>query len=361
MSVILGVVTQAYMIHSQKLYDAQFDLSHLFKIASYICPILGFGFGTTLFYKNQENIFRELSQAKAKLEEWSKTLERRVKERTKDLTQAQEATLNIMEDLQEAYERLKKSQIQLIQAEKMEAIGRMASGVAHEVKNPLGIIVQGINYLEEELLPTQKNELEILQMLKNNIKRADDIVCALVDFSRATKLNIRPEDINSILENSIMLVQHRARLENIKIIRDLKDDLPKVLADRGKIEQVFINIFLNAIQAMPNGGKLFIRTYQKQLNEIKFRVGRRKIDGDYFEPGETAVVVEIEDTGVGISKENLAKVFDPFFTTKLHKEGTGLGLSVTKNIIDMHRGLIEIESEKGKGTKVILDLKIHKE
>jgi len=108
---------------------------------------------------------------------------------------------------------------------------------------------------------------------------------------------------------------------------------------------------------MPGGGTLFIRTYQKKMQGMGFRVGRRKANGDFFEPGETVVVTEIEDTGVGISKENLKRVFDPFFTTKGPKEGTGLGLSVTRNIIEMHRGLITIDSREGKGTKVAVILK----
>jgi len=132
--------------------------------------------------------------------------------------------------------------------------------------------------------------------------------------------------------------------------------MPKVLVDKNKIEQVCVNILLNASQAMPEGGKIIIRSYDKQLEEIKNGIGKR--GEDHFRVGEKAVVVEFEDTGIGISEENLRKIFDPFFTTKGPKGGTGLGLSVSRNILHMHKGLIYAESQVGKGTKLTIILKI---
>ncbi len=260
-------------------------------------------------------------------------------------------------EMEKAYKNLKEMQDMLIQAEKMNAVGRLASGIAHEVKNPLGIIRQGADYLEGKLSSSpEKNVSEILGIIKDNIKRADNIVNTLVDFSRASKLEKKPEDINSILESSLILIQHRAMLEDIRIIRELGRNLPNVSVDKSKMEQVFINIFLNAIQAMPRGGNLFLRTYQARLSEPKNSAARR--GEDYFFAGENVLIVEIEDTGTGIPEENLKKIFDPFFTTKEPGQGTGLGLSVTENILNMHKGLIEIESKEGKGTKVIITLKI---
>ncbi len=259
-------------------------------------------------------------------------------------------------ELKEAYKQLQELQDTLIQAEKLNAIGQLASGVAHEVKNPLGIIMQSVEYLEGKLLPSEKNAPEALQIIKNNIKRADNIIRVLLDFSRVSKLEKKPEDINSILENSLVLIQHRVVLENIKITRELGKGLPNILVDKSKLEQVFINIFLNALQVMPEGGNLFLRTYQAKLSKPKKGVGAR--EEDYFRLGENVLMVEIEDTGTGILPENLKKIFDPFFTTKDQGEGTGLGLSVTRNILIMHKGLIEIESQLGRGTKVIITLKI---
>ncbi|MDP3042343.1 MAG: PAS domain S-box protein [Candidatus Omnitrophota bacterium] len=270
----------------------------------------------------------------------------------RDITERKQAE----EVLQEACTELKETQAQLIQAEKMEVIGRLASGVAHEVKNPLGIILQGVNYLEGKISSEEKDMFEIVQMMKNNIKRADNIVCALLEFSRAGELNLKAEDINSILESSLSLVRYKINPPDIEIFKELASDLPKVSIDSNKMEQVFINLLLNAVDAMPRGGKLFMRSYPIQLHDSKNDLGRR--NGNYFKLTEKAVVVQIEDTGNGILEENLRKVFDPFFTTKGPKNGVGLGLAVTKNIIDMHKGIIDIESKVGKGTKVSIILRI---
>ena len=146
----------------------------------------------------------------------------------------------------------------------------------------------------------------------------------------------------------------RFKFENIDVIMETKQDMPSALADKNKLEQVFINLLLNAIQAMPAGGKIIIRTYDKILEEIKKGIGRR--EDDCFRVGEKAIIIEIEDTGSGISEENLKKIFDPFFTTKGPAGGAGLGLSVTQNIINEHKGFISVESQIGKGTKLTVIL-----
>jgi len=247
-------------------------------------------------------------------------------------------------ELKIAYDELKEMQDELIQSEKLKAIGQLASGVAHEMRNPLGIIMQGVVYLEQIIPPEAKEQRETLSMVKESVERADGIVISLLDFSRATKLELQPEYIDSILENSLNLV--KKELKNIQVVREIQGGLPKVLVDKNKLTQVFINLFMNAIPAMPEGGKLTIRSFLKD---------------DSFEAKEKAVVVEIEDTGTGISEENLKKIFNPFFTTKGQGKGTGLGLSVTQNIISMHKGLIEVKSQVKKGTRVIITLRISKE
>jgi len=260
------------------------------------------------------------------------------------------------EDLEKAYTKLKETQDQLIQVEKLNAVGQLASGVAHEVRNPLGIIIQGINYLEKRISLKKEDIFETFTMVKDSVKRADRIINLLLDFSKVTNLDLQSEDINSVLENSLSLVRTKSKSKDVDIIIETNKDVPKVRIDKNRIEQVFVNVFLNAIQAMAKGGKIIIRSYDTLLKEARDGVGRRKVD--FFRIGEKAVVVEIEDTGVGISEENLKKIFDPFFTTKGPSEGTGLGLSVSRNIIIMHRGLIEVKSKLGKGTKVIIVLKI---
>jgi signal transduction histidine kinase len=193
-------------------------------------------------------------------------------------------------------------------------------------------------------------------MMKDSLKRADDIIRGLLEFSRATELQTRPEDINSILEGSLALVQHKTRLQEIEIIKEFKEGLPRILADRNKLEQVFVNLILNAIDAMPKGGKLFVRSCLVQLVEHDEKVGRKATDS--FHSGEKVAAVEIEDTGSGISKENIDRIFDPFFTTKGRTEGTGLGLSISKSIVQMHRGLMRVESPQDKGAKFTIQLKL---
>jgi len=298
-------------------------------------------------------------QAESILKKQSLELEASLKEahKSREILSSMLADNNeIRERLEESLEKLKETQAQLIHAEKMEAVGRMASGVAHEVKNPLAIILQGINYFEGGLPPEEKDNREMLGMMKDSVKRADSIVRALLDFSRAQELELEPQDINVVIENSINLVRHSLTLKSIEPVREPGKDLPKLLIDPGKVEQVFVNLFNNAADAMPKGGKLYIRSYLSELKEPKNKIGNR--EDDIFRLGEKAIIVEVEDTGVGIGEDIITKIFDPFFSTKDRTEGTGLGLSVTKSIVEMHKGLIYVESKKGKGTKFTIVFKI---
>ncbi|MFH0856166.1 MAG: ATP-binding protein [Candidatus Omnitrophota bacterium] len=274
-----------------------------------------------------------------------------------------ESTLNYIAELKEsenelknAYAKLKETQDQLIHAEKLHAIGQLASGVAHEVRNPLGIILQGINYLETRMPPDDSGVLEAVKMVKDNIKRADKIIDSLYDFSRASSIELKPQDINSILEVSLSLLKNELKFGGIELDRQMKKGLPSVMADKNKLEQVFINLLLNAIQAMPDGGRIIIRSYGEKALEPEAGA-QAKEKGRRSFAGENAVIVEIEDTGIGIPAENLEKVFDPFFTTKGPREGAGLGLSVTKNIITMHGGRIELRSRQKEGTRVRVTLR----
>ena len=243
-------------------------------------------------------------------------------------------------ELKKAYDELKEMQDKLIQSEKLKAIGQLASGVAHEIRNPIGIIMQGVAYLEQITSREAKESCETLSIIKESLQRADGIVISLLDFSRATKLELHPVNIDSILGNALDLV--KTELKNIEVVMEIQKDLPKVLVDKNKLIQVFINLFMNAIHAMPQMGKLTVRSFVKQLDGV----------------GEKVVVVEIEDTGTGISEENLKRIFDPFFTTKGPGKGTGLGLSVSQNIISMHKGQIEVKSQINKGTTFIISLRI---
>lgn len=264
----------------------------------------------------------------------------------------------VEEELRAAYEQIKEAQDQLVQAEKLNAIGLLASGVAHEVKNPLGIIIQGINYLQAKFPESKEDVSNTFSMMMESAHRANRIVNTLLDFAKAKKLELKLEDINAILEGALELVKANIKFEKINIDIDKKKNIPQIFVDKNRLEQVFVNLIMNAIQAMPEGGKIFVRSYDKMLSESKEGIYGRI---DYFKAGEKVLVVEITDTGEGIPPAAFKKLFNPFFTTKGLHGGSGIGLYVSRNIIDMHKGLIEIQSTQGKGTKVIILLRVPKE
>jgi len=295
-------------------------------------------------------ISRDITERKLSeeaLQEANEELERHKNELQKALT-----------SLQQSHEDLKSAQFQLIQAEKMQSIGRLAAGVAHEVKNPLGILRMGVDYLSKNLQATDENVGLILDDMAEAIKRADGIILGLLDFSVPHALDAEPQDLNRIIEDSLPLVRHLAGGSSIRIEKELDEKLPAVLLDRNKILQVLVNVMTNAIHAMPDGGVLQVRTYSRKLarEEVDHDAGLRL--ADRFRAGETVVVTEVADTGCGIADDKLRQVFDPFFTTKPTGKGTGLGLTVTKKIIELHGGSIELRNRKEGGVLVTLMFKV---
>lgn len=258
--------------------------------------------------------------------------------------------------IESAYEELRMTQLALIQAEKMESIGRLAAGVAHEVKNPLAMLLMGIDYLDGLPRDVDVNLEEILKEMRTAVKRAEAIVHGLVDFSAQRQLEFSRVDMNFIVDSCLPFLRHELTRDRIKLLVDQADDLPEMKVDVQKFEQVVINLAINAIHAMADGGgELRLRTRREVLHGMSSDDGRRT--RDHLRNGDTVAVLEIEDTGPGIPKENLSRVFDPFFTTKATGEGTGLGLSICKKIIELHHGLIRMESEEGRGTKITLMIK----
>ncbi len=262
------------------------------------------------------------------------------------------------ETLSKAYVELERAQAQLIQAEKAEVIGRLASGVAHEVKNPLLIINQGVDYLSAHVRLDNENVPMTLKYIKDAVKRADSVVKGLLNFSRIEEVKKSPGNLNSIIESSLVLVKALLDINHIEVIKELEKDILSLNLDKSRMEQAFLNLFINAIDAMPGGGQLKIRTYNQQLTEVSEGVGAGR---EIFKPGETAVIAEIEDTGTEIPADIMDKIFDPFFTTKRDKGGTGLGLPIVRNIVEMHNGEIKVENKKDKsGVRVVLRFKARK-
>ena len=279
-----------------------------------------------------------------------KLAEARLKQANAELAENREELLNAMQNLQLAHSELREVQLQLIEAEKMKSIGRLAAGVAHEVKNPLAILKMGIEYLS-----TQKSEDEhtpmILKEMTDALTRADGVILGLLDFSAPKQLEVKGEDINTIIKAALKLVRGEMK-GAFEIERDLQPNLPLLRLDAGKISQVFVNLFTNALHSMGAGGILSVRTYAKQLTGMGANVADSRSES--FRVGKTIVVAEIDDTGSGIPEDKLAKIFEPFFTTKPTGKGTGLGLSVVKTIVDLHGGTIDIRNLHDAGVRVTL-------
>jgi signal transduction histidine kinase len=270
-----------------------------------------------------------------------------------ELTRSEEALRRALDELRASHEELKAAQLQLIQAEKMECVGTLAAGVAHEVKNPLQTILMGVAYLSKNIVVSDPNTSLVLTDIRDAVKRADAIVRDLLYLSSARQIEMKEENINAVLEHSLCFVNYDLTRSRVLVIRELANDLPTARVDRAKIEQVFINLFMNAIHAMPEGGKLYLRT--RALDEGALRSDLPGINR--FQSDDHIVMIDIEDTGCGVPKEKLSRIFEPFFTTKPNGVGTGLGLPVSKQIVDLHGGVISIRPGSNGGTKVTLVLK----
>ena len=289
------------------------------------------------------------------------------------LKENQESLENYLESLESANKQLKQAQEELIRTEKLASIGRFAAGVAHEVGNPLGAILGYTGILEKEGM-NQEEAKDYLKRIEKEIERINRIVRELLDFARPSKFEIKDVEVNKILESTLSLISYQKNFKNVETQLDMDRDLPLIKGDESQLSQVFINIILNAIDAMPDGGILKIQTTTHVVENLDadrlqgIYPRRRKNDpreSDYsrmrktdplaalfkkFAEGDRLVKIRISDTGTGIKKEDLENIFDPFFTTKAPDRGTGLGLSISLKIVESLGGEIKVESEVGKGT-----------
>ena len=292
-----------------------------------------------------------------------KQYEAQLRQANAELSRSEEALRAALGDVKKSHQELKAAQLQLIQTAKLESVGTLAAGVAHEVKNPLQIILMGVDYLSRNIGTPSQELPAVLDDMRNAISRADRIVRGLLEFSAAYRPDIQDEDLNAIIDSSLALVKFEMTKAHIDLRKLLGDDLPRLKLDKTKIQQVFINVFMNAIHSMPQGGTLTVGTYIRRLTEIDHDVGDRSVGqlriGDTvdFKVGEVAVVAEVEDTGPGIPEDQLPKVFDPFFTTKAAGKGTGLGLTVVKKIVELHGGTISLRNRPEGGVMVTIIFK----
>ncbi|HXK59403.1 MAG TPA: ATP-binding protein [Acidobacteriota bacterium] len=310
--------------------------------------------------KTFNRMARSLEDRSQALLDLNKRLEEKVHERTRELEQS-----NL--ELQKAYEELKEAQVQLIQSEKMASLGQLVSGIAHEIKNPLNFIYGNTDFLKQyiqnlkeliavyaekaslsledaQLLESMKAQmnyefmLEDLDTLVNNFEegasRIHAIIGDLKTFSRLERDEFRAVDIHEPINLALNLLHNEYR-DRIRIHKEF-GDVPQVECHPGKMSQVFVNLLSNACQAIVAEGDIWIRSFCQN--------GR--------------VVVEVEDNGVGIDKQDVNRIFEPFFTTKPAGQGTGLGLSITYGIVQQHNGTIEVQSQKGEGTVFRIQLPV---
>jgi signal transduction histidine kinase len=217
------------------------------------------------------------------------------------------------------------------------ALGELAAGIAHEIRNPLTGIAVVLDILKgKKRLSRADNDL--ISQANDEIEGLEKLIANLLVFAKPKKFVFEFADMNDILTSICFLINEKCNKQNIELKLKLHENIQKTYMDHERIKQGLLNVVINAIQAMPKGGHLLLETDVYCENEATGRY----------------IIVKIKDTGVGISKEDLSRIFDPFFTT--HNDGTGLGLSITHSIIKKHNGVINVDSEKGKGTQVIIHL-----
>ena len=275
------------------------------------------------------------------------TAERELEEK---LRKTRLALMNMLEDMtgdkkaiENAYHELKETQDKLVQSEKMAAVGQLGAGVAHELNNPLGGI---LGYAQFILAKMQKENFNIgdfkicgqyLKYIEKEAQRCKTIVRNLLIFSRKPDRAYETIDIKEVIDYTLALVISQLKLKKIKITTDFASDIEKISGNINQLQQVFMNLMINAQQAMPGGGELKISAYKKSDQEI---------------------AIEFADTGCGIAKENLGRIFDAFFTTKQGLKATGLGLSISYQIIKEHKGTITAQSEEGRGAVFMITLPV---
>jgi signal transduction histidine kinase len=241
----------------------------------------------------------------------------------------------VYEKLEQEHKEKEKLHSQLLQKEKMSAVGQLASGIAHEINNPMGVILGFAQVIVKDV--KKDNPLFIpLKSIEKETIRCKQLINDLLIFSRLNKPIKEATDINNLIETTLSFVQAQAKVKNITITKEFGHNLPQIMANKNQLQQVIVNLCNNSIDSMPNGGEIVITT-RNTGNQIEFSV---------------------TDTGMGMTKETKQHLFEPFFTTKDVGKGTGLGLSLCYEIIHNHNGVIEATSEPDKGTVVNIKLPI---
>lgn len=238
------------------------------------------------------------------------------------------------EELKNAYTDLQESKYELVRSEKLAFTGRIAASIAHEIRNPLTNVTMSVQQIKKAVNKPENPMAKHVEIIERNTERINYLITELLNCARPPKLDIQPSHIHMILKNVLESANSKIRLQRIKVVNRFISDLPLIMVDRNQIERAFLNIVLNAIEAMPKGGKLAITT------ELK----------------GSLVVLKVQDTGKGIPEKEIIRIFDPFFSSK--SGGVGLGLTLCYGIIVSHGGTIEVKSKPKKGTIFIVSLPV---
>jgi PAS domain S-box-containing protein len=249
-----------------------------------------------------------------------------------------------------------KTRDQLIQKDKMAALGRMASGIAHEIRNPLEIIYMGVDYLENNLPDDNPHIHESIDKIFNAADRANNIIKNILSFSRQSEYKITQILLCPLLDKVLTLAEQMIQKKGVSVQREYDNKLLEVAGDQNMLEQVLLNLVNNAVDAMKDRKEkiLTVRAHKQLVTEVGYKTGYRR--ADFFSIGDEMIVVEISDTGKGIPEEALPKIFEPFFTTKPATEGTGLGLSISHMIMERLSSTIDVESRENQGTTFLIKL-----
>ncbi|MCU0990232.1 MAG: ATP-binding protein [Xanthomonadales bacterium] len=267
-----------------------------------------------------------LRGSRVELEQWGRTLEQKVEAATRDLHRAQ---------------------AEAARGEKLASVGLLAAGIAHELNNPLtGVLT--FSSLVRKQLPEGSPEAEDLDLVIQETRRCAAIIRRLLDFAREKTPERNYADLNAVVRKTVLLIEQSAQAAGIDIALDLDERLPLAWIDENLVEQVIMNMLVNAQHAIGSDGRITVRT---RLRDAAGSAADGGVTGAAAGPGQTMAEIAISDTGCGIPRENLQKIFDPFFTTKGVGKGTGLGLSVSHGTIEAHGGTIEVDSTVGVGSE----------
>ncbi len=336
---IVGILSVA---NSLKEMDTMISRIEFHSIILAVITIASLSFVLGFLFLRVINVpIKKLTETMKKAEEGD--LNVRVNIKSRDEMGSLGENLNMMiEKLNVAKEEAEQYHQELIQrADRMASIGELASGIAHEIRNPLAGIQGAIQILAEDF-PEEDPRKQVADEIQKQIYKLERLVKDLLNFAKPVTRNYLPTDINQLAEKVLsFFMTQRGKSVDFKIEKNFVPSLPKAMIDPSSMEQAFLNIILNAQKAMPRGGTFTVSTLV---------LPQRKDDGK--EVQELQIV--FEDTGIGISRENLAKIFNPFFSTR--SDGTGLGLSITKNIVEQHGGKIDVKSQVNVGTKFTITL-----